>query len=207
MKAYIAEFLGTFFLVLSICLTGHPLIIGGVLIACIYLGGPISGAHYNPVVTFSVYLLKKIHLIKGIGFILLQLLAAISAAALSFWMLPQPVVPAVASDASFGMAFIAEVMFTFLMVWVIFMVAHHPKTMGNQYYGVAIGAAVIIGIYAVGAISGAVFNPAVGTGPLVMDFILTGNLPKDLLLYYVGPLTGGVIATLFFQHVQLKRLI
>ena len=64
MRQFAAEFIGTFFLVLTIGCTGlaaapgviAPLAIGAVLMAMIYAGGHISGAHYNPAVTLKVFL-------------------------------------------------------------------------------------------------------------------------------------------------------
>ena len=62
MNKYITELIGTFFLVLSISLavsTGQALAgiaIGATLMVMIYMGGHISGAHYNPAVTVAVYL-------------------------------------------------------------------------------------------------------------------------------------------------------
>src|SRR3954447_14741326 len=64
MRRYAVEFIGTFFLVLTIGCTGlaaapgviAPLAIGGVLMAMIYAGGPIAGAHYTPAVTLGVFL-------------------------------------------------------------------------------------------------------------------------------------------------------
>jgi aquaporin Z len=60
MKKYIVELLGAFFLVLVIALTGDPIAIGVVLMVMVYAGGHISGAHYNPAVTFGLWLRGKI---------------------------------------------------------------------------------------------------------------------------------------------------
>ncbi len=54
MNKYITEFIGTFFLVLTIGLTGNPIAIGAALMVMVYAGGHISGAHYNPAVTLAV---------------------------------------------------------------------------------------------------------------------------------------------------------
>ena len=69
MNKYIAEFIGTFFLVLTIGCTGigagagviAPLAIGGALMAIVYAGGHISGGHYNPAVTLGVLIRGKLN--------------------------------------------------------------------------------------------------------------------------------------------------
>ena len=60
MKKYVIELIGTFFLVLVIGLTGNPIAIGSVLMVMVYMGGHISGAHYNPAVTLAVLMHRKI---------------------------------------------------------------------------------------------------------------------------------------------------
>ena len=79
MKKYITEFIGTFFLVAVICLTNGnflaPIAVGSLLTAIIYMGYPVSGAHYNPATTLAVLILKKISLKDGLIYILIQFLA------------------------------------------------------------------------------------------------------------------------------------
>ena len=64
MRDYLMEFLGTMFLVLAIALTGNPLAIGMMLMAMVYIGGHVSGAHYNPAVTISVWMRGKLKRVK-----------------------------------------------------------------------------------------------------------------------------------------------
>ena len=61
MKKYITEFIGTFFLVLVIGLSGNPIAVGGILMIMVYMGGHISGAHYNPAVSLAMLLQKEIN--------------------------------------------------------------------------------------------------------------------------------------------------
>ncbi len=85
MKKYSVEFLGTFLFVLSIIgiLRGAsitiPLYIGAALATLVYMGGPLSGAHYNPAVTFGIWLNKKISSEDAIKYVIAQLLGAIIA--------------------------------------------------------------------------------------------------------------------------------
>src|SRR6266480_3189969 len=81
-QKYLIEFIGTFFLVLVVGLSGgNALAIGGVLAAMVYMGGYVSGGHYNPAVTLGVWWQKKIPAKEAGWYILTQLLAAIVAAA------------------------------------------------------------------------------------------------------------------------------
>src|SRR3989475_5532045 len=89
MNKYIAEFIGTFFLILTIGCTGigassgviAPLAIGAALMVMVFAGGHISGAHYNPAVTLGVLIRGKLKTADAVPYIVAQLLAAAAAAA------------------------------------------------------------------------------------------------------------------------------
>src|SRR5207237_6946603 len=88
MNKYIAEFIGTFFLVLTIGCTGigassgviAPLAIGAALMVMVFAGGDISGAHYNPAVTFGVVIRGRLNVAAVAPYIVAQLAAAATAA-------------------------------------------------------------------------------------------------------------------------------
>src|SRR4051812_25060449 len=81
-RKYVIEFIGTFFLVLVIGLSGgNALAIGGILAAMVYMGGYISGAHFNPAITLAIFIQKKIPRNDAGIYMLVQLVAAILAAA------------------------------------------------------------------------------------------------------------------------------
>ena len=61
MKKYLTEFVGTFFLVLIIGLSQNPIAIGFGLTVLVYMGAHVSGAHYNPAVSFAMLLRKEIN--------------------------------------------------------------------------------------------------------------------------------------------------
>ena len=70
-----------------------------------------------------------------------------------------------------AMILVAELIFTYLLVFVILNVATHPNLDGNSFYGFAIGLTVMAGAFCVGPLSGGVFNPAVSIGPSLVDII------------------------------------
>src|SRR5438477_12966589 len=84
MNKYIAEFIGTFFLVLTIGCTGigagagviAPLAIGAALMVMVYAGGHISGAHYNPAVTLGVLIRGKVNAADVVPYMVAQCVAA-----------------------------------------------------------------------------------------------------------------------------------
>ena len=86
MKNYITEFIGTFFLVLTIGLTGDPIAIGTMLMVMVYMGGHISGAHYNPAVSIAMIIRGLLSVKEAIKYILSQLSGAILAVLLVNWL-------------------------------------------------------------------------------------------------------------------------
>ena len=88
-------------------------------------------------------------------------------------------------------ALAAEVVFTAALVLVVLNVAATKSTSGNSYYGLAIGFTVAAGAFAVGPISGAAFNPAVGFAGTVAAALFSHGSWTDLWLYIVGPFLGA----------------
>ncbi|MDP6292857.1 MAG: aquaporin, partial [Candidatus Thalassarchaeaceae archaeon] len=153
------EFIGTFFLSLTICTAAvyssegdyAPFGIAATLMVMIYAGGHISGAHYNPAVTVSIYLRGACEKDEVLPYIASQVIAAVSAAiVVENLLLPDAVV----SGFELGTdAVVAELLFTFALAYVILNVATTESTSGNGYYGAAIALVVLAGAITVGSIS------------------------------------------------------
>ena len=200
MKNYITEFIGTFFLVLAIGLTGNPLAIGVMLMVMVYMGGHISGAHYNPAVSIAMIFRGLLSVKEAINYILSQLAGAFLAAIFVQWVGGSVMEVGPSNTASDLQILAIEAIFTFALVLVILNVATNPKTEGNSYYGLAIGFTVMAGAFAGGGISGGAYNPAVGTGPILVDAIMgDGDTLGNLWYYLVGPITGAVLATYVYK--------
>jgi aquaporin Z len=210
MKKYIIEFIGTFFLVATICLTNGnflaPIAVGGLLAAMIYLGYSLSGAHYNPATTIAILILKKISFKDSVIYILVQLTAGCCGALIYFFVwgrnsgIPRPNM-----EINIMKPLFVEAMFTFIMILVILYVAASKKTTGNSYYGLAIGLTVTGIAIAATNTSGGVFNPAVGLGPMVVDKLLgtcSCNPFEYGWIYFVGPIVGSVIAAFTFRFLN-----
>src|SRR5438309_4849296 len=174
MNKYIAEFIGTFFLVLTIgcSVIGNgagpfaPLAIGSALMVMIFAGGYLSGGHFNPAVTLGVWLRGKCEARDVLPYMMFQVIGAVLAALVVKFLkggaAVTPLQPATIP------ALLAEFLFTFALVHVVLNVATAKGTSGNSFYGLAIGLMVLAGPFSVGNISGGAFNPAAAAGIFVM---------------------------------------
>jgi len=207
MKKYIIEFIGTFFLAITIALTGNPLAIGGILTALIYMGYTVSGAQYNPAITIAVWIQKKING-KEAGLYILSQCLGVAAASLSYHLLyGNTRVFFLSPDHTINILkpLFIEAIFTFVLAMVILHTAVSQKTAGNPYYGLAIGITVTAIAYTGGNISGGAFNPAIGCVPILMESIMSVcecHPINHLWIYLVGPLTGSVAAAVLFRYLE-----
>jgi len=168
---YVAEFVGTYLLVFTVgcnVLSGSPVwaatSIACVLMVSIYALGGVSGANFNPAVSVALGLSGKLEW-KDVGiYSVVQIIAGICAG-LSYGALFFKVFN-LEPQAGFGWweAALAEVLYTFMLCFVVLNVATAAKNAGNQFFGLAIGFVIIAGGYAAGGISGGAFNPAVALG-------------------------------------------
>lgn len=205
MNKYVVEFIGTFFLVLTVGSTVlspngagdmAPLAISSALMVMIYAGGHISGGHYNPAVTLAVFLRGRCLSSDVPGYMIAQAAAAVVAAFVSLFLKNSPTVEAGHPDVV--RALVAEFLFTFALCYVVLNVATAKGTSGNSFYGLAIGFTVLTGAYSVGAISGAAFNPAVAVGVTIMGLSAVANI----WIYLVANFAGGVVAALVFNSLN-----
>ncbi|MFC6065723.1 MIP family channel protein [Streptomyces ochraceiscleroticus] len=214
-RSVVAEFLGTlllvFFAVGAAVLAGEyigtfgiALSFGFTLLALAYALGPISGCHVNPAVTLGMLVAHRITVRTAVEYWIAQLLGGIVGAALLFLVAKQ--VPGLKTDGAFGSngfadrsavhinlggAFVAEIVLTFLLVFVVLAVTHKVALVG--FDGLAIGIALatvhLIGI----PLTGTSVNPARSFGPALFA---GGGALSQLWLFIVAPLIGGVLAAL-----------
>jgi aquaporin Z len=203
MNKYLTEFIGTFFLVLTIGCTVipgapgviPPLAIGAALMVMIFAGGHVSGGHYNPAVTLAVWIRGKCDTKDVAPYMLAQVTAAIVAAVVVMFLYhegrPMHIdrVPA---------ALAGEFLFTFALAYVVLNAATAKANSGNSFYGLAIGMTVMTGAFAVGGISGGAFNPAVAVGVAVMKLV---NFP-DIWIHLLADFAGGAAAGFVFKVIN-----
>jgi len=203
MRKYLVEFIGTFFLVLTIgmvVLGGRgdfaSLGIAAVLTVMIYAGGHISGAHYNPAVTLAVLIRGRIGVGEAVGYMIVQIIGGVAGALLVTYFMAK--LPEVLPQGNSFRAVVAEFLGTFALAYVVLNVAPSKETAGNSYYGLAIGFTVMAMAYSFGSISGGAFNPAVAVGICIMQ--LAGW--NDIWIYLVGCFGGGLLAGLIFRFLN-----
>jgi len=203
MKKYITEFIGTFFLVLTVGCTVvpgaagviAPLAIGSALMVMVYASGHISGGHLNPAVTLAVWLRGRCDTKDVVPYMLSQVLAAVVAAGVVGFLYGAAKQTMVIESADIPKALLAEFLFTFALAYVVLNSATAKGTANNSFYGLAIGFTVLTGAFAVGGISGGAFNPAVAVGIGLMK--LVGF--SQIWIHIVADLAGGAAAAVIFR--------
>ncbi|MFI8436395.1 MIP family channel protein [Streptomyces sp. NPDC079020] len=212
-RTVVSEFLGTlllvFFAVGSAVLAveyigtvGIALAFGFTLLALAYALGPVSGCHVNPAVTLGMLLARRLDLRTAVEYWVAQFLGAIVGAALLFLLAKQ--VPGLKTSGAFGSngyddrsavginlggAFLAEVVLTFLLVFVVLAVTHRVAVVG--FDGLPIGLSLAV-IHLVGIpLTGTSVNPARSLGPALFA---GGAALSQLWLFIVAPLVGGALA-------------
>jgi aquaporin Z len=103
-------------------------------------------------------------------------------------------------------ALLVEFLFTFLLALTVLNVAASSETKGNSFYGLAIGFSIVVGVAAGGSISGGVYNPAIGSGAVLIHAFLDGGDLGNLWIYLVGPFLGGGLAALVFRLQEAPDL-
>jgi aquaporin Z len=225
MKKSIAEFIGTFTLVLfgcgaaviagmgtgptSIDVLGIAFAFGLAIVAMAYGIGPISGCHVNPAVSFGVLLAGRMSFSDFIAYVIAQVLGAVAGAAVLYLILSGK-----ASGWTGGLgqngwgagylgeynllsAFVFEVVATFLFLVCILGVTQPGSP--SQFAGLAIGLTLVV-IHIVGInVTGVSVNPARSLGPAIIGAGTNPGALAQVWLFIVAPLIGGGVAGLLFQ--------
>ncbi len=207
---YLVEFIGTFFLVLTItCVVLSitpdnglanlaPIAIGSCLMVMIFAGGHISGAHYNPAVSLGAAIRGALPWAEMPIYWIAQIAGGAAAAFLGLYLLGSEGGTGNAKDFDAVRALIAEIIGTFALVYVVLNTATSKGTEGNSFYGLAIGFTVTAMAYTLGGISGGAFNPAVAVGASLGGLFTWSNI----WVYLVGNLVGGALAAIVFKAVS-----
>jgi aquaporin Z len=195
----LTEFVGTFVFLSTIALAGAagplaPIPIGTALMVMVYMGGHVSGGHYNPAVSFGVFLRGRLDPLTMVAYWVVQLVAGVLAFVFGYLVSGRTpgIHPGLHVYAVSALAI--ETLFTLALVLVVLNVATTKATEGNSFYGLAIGFTIVIAAFVGGPISGGAFNPAVGFGATFGAALFRGGSWGDLWLYLVGPLLGAAIA-------------
>jgi aquaporin Z len=204
MRKYVAEFIGTFFLILTVGCSVipsfpgviPPLAIGAALMVMVYAAGHVSGGHLNPAVTLGVWIRGRCETKDVLPYWGAQVLAGIVAALVAVFLVGKSGTPL--EIKNLPAAFVAEFLFTFALAYVVLNTATAKGNAGNSFYGLAIGMTVMAGAFAVGSIGGGAFNPAVAVGAAVMKLLSF----SQVWVHIVADLAGGLVAGLVFKFLN-----
>jgi aquaporin TIP len=217
-RKFVAEFIGTFALVLfgvgailqqhqtqMVGITGIAVAHGLAILVSIYALGHISGGHFNPAVSFSFFVTRRMNAGTMLLYWAAQFLGAIVAACI----LKQAYFVS-GADVNYGapvldpsvrpfLAALLEGIAAFMLVTVIFGTAVDPRAPAG-FAGLAIGLTITANVLMGGILTHMCFNPARALGPA-----LIGGQWQDHWVYWVGPLLGGGAAALLYDKLLLKR--
>ena len=176
---------------------------GLALVAVVAAIGHISGGHVNPAVTIGQAAVGLFPWRHVPVYVIAQLAGAI-AAALAVWLCfgdaarDQAALgaTALAQDVSVMRGLLTEALITFILVFVVGLVAGDPRVPSARIASIAVGFALACGVFIGGPLTGGGVNPARALGPM----IAAGQL-DDFWLYIVGPLVGGVLAAIVALYV------
>jgi aquaporin Z len=206
-RALLMEAIGTFVFVFSIALivtngsTLPPAFgIGFTLLFLVYIGGPISGGHFNPALTFSELIAGRRNRLLMFAYWIVQCVGALLAGVSVRLIRGADTIPAPVHFSDEASEIAVEILFTGCLVLTAWKtgLSRAAVRKGNSYYGLAISSVVMSGIFGAGSISGAVFNPAVALGLCSLGVSEWGTL----WIYIISQLAGGVIGLILFLLLE-----
>jgi len=217
----VSEFVGTGGLVFVVSvnvgesyLVGEipPIAIGFLLAALVFMGGHVSGAHYNPSITLAILTRMSLPGSKpstlsnraAIYYILIQLLGGTVGALMAWGLTGFHPSPSPGDGYSIGQALSCEILSTFFLASVALNMGTTKSLEDNQFFGVAVGFVVAALAFTVGPISGAVMNPAIGTALIIVEGLNGGDM-QYLWMYWLGPVLGASIAVVFFRLMNPRE--
>lgn len=216
-KKYVAEFIGSFVLVLFACGTAAvvgcsaengtgylltALAFGLVIVAMAYSIGNISGCHINPAVSIAMLVSGKMNIKDFVGYVIAQFAGSIAGAAVLMALVGKE--SGLGANALYkdniGLSILVEVILTF--VFVIAILGVTSKTENSAVAGIVIGLSLtlvhILGI----SFTGTSVNPARSFGPALF---VGGDALANVWVFIVAPLVGGVLAALFYKFLASKK--
>lgn len=211
---YAAEFVGTFWVVfapvaLSSTLARFPhvgtnlvasaLVSGLSVLTMVYTLGRFGGAHFNPAVTMGFLMAGFFEMSQVLPYWIAQISGSVVAGGVSCWLRGRGYgIPALNMDGTKAVAL--EAALTFLLMLVILAVATEQR-MSPTMPGIAIGAAVVVGVLIGGPLTGGCMNPVRFLGPALFA---SGSALGMLWIYLLGPILGAILAAGFYKALKMS---
>ncbi len=169
----------------------------------VYIGGPISGGHFNPALTLSELVCGRRNRLLMLAYLVVQCVGALLAGALVRGIRGADNIKPPVHFSNEGDEIVVEIIYTFCLVLTAWKtgLSRAAVRKGNSYYGLAISSVVMSGIFAAGSISGAVFNPAVALGLCSLGASEWGTI----WLYWLAPCAGGLLGLFAFLLLEDER--
>ena len=218
------EAVGTFFLCLAAMVASNALPVAALLCALIYMGAPVSLAHYNPAVSLAFRVRGRSGTSALWAYIGVQLAAAVLAAMAAGYLLghdsehAKGAVDALSESAftGFGVTAVVELLGTFALAFIILMVGTSRLTAGNSYFGLAIAVAVLglsvtfgdfnptmnPAVSLASALLGlfsAIFDGLLGTKTFITESLFLAKVAPRILAEVVVQFVGAALAAWFFR--------
>lgn len=183
---------------------------GFVLGLFIYLGASISGGHYNPAVTFSLFLTGYVTVETCIKYIISQIVGSFVAGFVLFLMRPtifaktrdarQLGHPSLPDDVDTSVGFCCEAIAGGMLVLCVMSAGVHKKA-PEATTATMVGASLLLGVLSIGNTTGAALNPCRVLGPA---FFSGRVFERGALVYYFGPIVGGAVAALQYKFFFME---
>ncbi len=208
MKRELMEFLGTFFFILTIAMTANPFAIASMLMAWVYIGGYISGGHYNPAVSLAATVRGKLSWEEFPRYIIAQILGGFAAYAVAYLFHRHISIPTPGLKIDLLPALLMEVLLAFVFAYVVLTVATSERFRDSRIFGFAIGFTIPALAYLGGPISGGLFNPAIALGSMLFGaFVGKPIVWEHLFMYVGGAFIGGFLAAYAFNHFMTEEKV
>merc|ERR1711868_26653 len=210
-RAVIAEVLGTALFLLGttvVCLASGTsgaatniaigIGIGLSITNSIIMVGHVSGGHLNPAVSFAMTVAGKVSILRGLLYIIAQLVGGIVGSAFTYGLLSPAVgtlgatVPSVKEAQGFGL----ELLFTLILVLFVFSITDGAKSIDGGVTALAVGVCILVAHVCLIPFTGCGINPARSFGPAVVANVWTSHW-----IYWIGPLAGALVGAILYTFV------